>query len=91
MKHARNCGWAISVSIEQAIEDGNHALEDPMSDNMRDARHKTFGSNWPHENKRGWTCKTQKVNIHNYRLELLLLIEHLDGRRWLALLPDFRE
>ncbi|KAL2042406.1 hypothetical protein N7G274_004898 [Stereocaulon virgatum] len=61
LKHARNCGWAISVCIEQAIEDGNHSLEDPMSDNMRDARYMTFDSNWPHEHKRGWTCKTQKM------------------------------
>jgi hypothetical protein len=91
LKHARNCGWAISVCIEQAIEDGNHSLEDPMSQNMRDARYMTFGSNWPHEHKRGWTCKTQKVCVRSYQSEPLLLSACPDGRCRLALLSNLRE
>ena len=91
LKHARDCGWAVSVCIEQAIEDGNHTLEDPMSENMRDARYMTFGSNWPHENKRGWTCKTQKVYVRSHQSEPLLLIKCPDGRRRLALLSNLQE
>lgn len=61
LKHAPTCGWAIAASIEQNIEDGGPILENPMSEDMQNARQMTFGTNWPHEGKRGWTCKTQKV------------------------------
>ena len=61
LKHAPYCGWAITVAIEQDIEGGSYSLEDPMSEKVLNARQMTFGSNWPHENKRGWICKTQKV------------------------------
>ena len=61
LKHSPNCGWAITIATELDIEDGNQCQEDPMCDKMLDARKMTFGSRWPHESKRGWTCKTQKV------------------------------
>ena len=68
LKHAPTCGWAVTIAIEQNIEDGSHDLEDPMSEKLRSARQMTFASRWPHESKRGWTCKTQKVYISHYLL-----------------------
>ena len=66
------CGWAITVAIEQDIENGSgsHNLEDPMSAKVLNARRMTFGSNWPHENKKGWACKIQKVRTQNVSPEL---------------------
>ena len=56
-----DCGWATTVAIEQDIENGSYSLEDPMCEKVLEARRMTFGSKWPHEHKRGWTCKVQKV------------------------------
>lgn len=61
LKHSPKCGWAITIATEFEIEYGNQSPEDPMSERLLDARRMTFGPGWPHENKRGWTCKTQKV------------------------------
>lgn len=61
LKHSPNCGWAITIATELEIEDGSQSLEDPMSERMMDARRMTFSSRWPHENKRGWRCKTPKM------------------------------
>jgi Inhibitor of Apoptosis domain len=36
-------------------------MEDPTDDRLFEARKATFGSRWPHENKRGWVCKTEKM------------------------------
>lgn len=60
-KHSPDCGWAINVCIEQEIEEGRCDGDNPMSDKMLNARKSTFGIIWPHDSKRGWTCKTQKV------------------------------
>jgi len=38
--------------------------EDPTSEKMLQARLETFGSHWPHEKKRGWLCKTRKVQTN---------------------------
>lgn len=61
LKHSPDCGWAITIATELENEDGSQSQEDPMSERMLDARRMTFGAKWPHEHKRGWTCKTQKV------------------------------
>lgn len=60
LKHSPDCGWAINMGIEQQAND---KLQDPSCEEMLDARRMTFGVNWPHEHKRGWVCKTQKVNF----------------------------
>lgn len=91
LKYAPECGWAVIAAIEESVENGSHDLEDPISEKMQSARQMTFGSKWPHENKRGWSCKTQKVLISFCPVKLLLLIHHEDGRCWLALLSDGRE
>lgn len=43
-------------------------IEDPSSEKMVEARRATFMSSWPHEGKRGWVCKTEKVIIEFYAL-----------------------
>ena len=35
--------------------------DDPMSDMMVEARRATFKNAWPHEEKKGWKCKLEKV------------------------------
>lgn len=45
------------------MEDGVLDQEDPMSEKLLNARKITFGAKWPHESKRGWMCKTQKVML----------------------------
>ncbi|KAL8831215.1 MAG: hypothetical protein Q9191_000996 [Dirinaria sp. TL-2023a] len=61
LKLAPTCGWAINVCIEQSIVVSFQQDEAPNSARMSDARKMTFGSRWPHEAKRGWVCKTQKM------------------------------
>ena len=39
------------------------APEDPMSDNMTEARRATFAGKWPHDGKKGWVCNTEKVSL----------------------------
>lgn len=55
------CGWAIIARIEQNVEHGINEQEDPMGHRLMDARRMTFGANWPHENKKSWVGKTEKV------------------------------
>ena len=81
LKLAPHCGWAINVCIEKSIQPGTGEDEAPNSARMSDARKMTFGSRWPHEAKRGWVCKTQKV-INPLMTNLLLLT---DIGRWLML------
>ncbi|KAI4167785.1 MAG: hypothetical protein LQ343_006917 [Gyalolechia ehrenbergii] len=56
------CGWAALVRIEQDIEKGRLEQKDPVDENLLNARKMTFGTMWPHEDKRGWLCKTQKMS-----------------------------
>lgn len=61
LKLSPNCGWAINVGIEQNVEAATRNDLSPRSEQMTEARKMTFASAWPHEAKRGWLCKTQKV------------------------------
>lgn len=61
LKHSPECGWAVNVAIELEREDGCDILANPSAEYLLRARTMTFGSSWPHENKRGWTCKIRKV------------------------------
>ncbi|KAI4216229.1 MAG: hypothetical protein LQ351_001239 [Letrouitia transgressa] len=63
LKLAPHCAWATIAAIEQDMEDGVLDQEDPMSEKLLNARKITFGAKWPHESKRGWMCKTQKVML----------------------------
>lgn len=61
LKLSSHCGWAINVSIEQNSENATYDDGGPTSEKMAEARKMTFDSTWPHESKRGWICKAQKV------------------------------
>jgi len=62
LKHGSDCAWALLASIEQDTSFDTENMEDPTSEHMVEARRTTFESiGWPHEEKRGWTCKTQKM------------------------------
>lgn len=59
--HSPECAWALHACISLRSEDPNRAEEDPMTERMVAARTDTFQNSWPHEHKKGWKCKTQKV------------------------------
>ena len=61
LKLSPQCGWAINVCVEQKVETATIEDLNLASDKMLEARKMTFSSRWPHENKRGWLCKSQKV------------------------------
>ena len=54
-KLSSNCPWALVMSAN--LDDA----EDPTTSKMIDARRETFAGRWPHESKRGWTCKVEKM------------------------------
>ncbi|KAK7742986.1 hypothetical protein SLS63_000554 [Diaporthe eres] len=58
LKHSPECGWAITAAVEAEL--GDYALEDPRDALMSEARKATFAGRWPHENRKGWSCKTKQ-------------------------------
>jgi hypothetical protein len=60
LKLSSVCGWAIIKHAGQQADDVS-TMEDPTNDRLFEARKATFGSRWPHEHKRGWVCKTEKM------------------------------
>jgi len=61
IKHSSDCGWAIMMNIVQDATLDASSMEDPTSEQLTEARRTTFATGWPHESKRGWTCKTEKM------------------------------
>ncbi|RMZ82600.1 hypothetical protein DV738_g1578, partial [Chaetothyriales sp. CBS 135597] len=61
LKHSPECGWAIMMGIAREDKYDVTEMDDPTSTSMAEARRATFAANWPHESKRGWTCKTEKM------------------------------
>lgn len=61
LTHAPECGWAINACIRLRNGDPNRVEDDPLSEKMMEARRATFMNNWPHENRKGWKCKIQKM------------------------------
>ncbi|KAI9847620.1 MAG: hypothetical protein M1837_002194 [Sclerophora amabilis] len=59
--HSADCAWAILMSIEQRTDASKAEDEDPLSDRLMEARRATFADRWPHDGKRGWSCKTEKM------------------------------
>lgn len=55
LKHSGNCAWALVMSS------GMDGADDPTSIRMVEARRETFEGKWPHEGKRGWVCKVEKM------------------------------
>lgn len=66
LKHSPECGWAITAAVEAEL--GDYAREDPRDALMSEARKATFAGRWPHENRKGWTCKTKQVRTGNHTL-----------------------
>lgn len=60
LKHSPECGWAITAAVEAEL--GGYAAEDPRDALMVEARKATFADMWPHESKKGWSCKTKQVS-----------------------------
>ncbi|GAB7354995.1 hypothetical protein MBLNU459_g5607t1 [Dothideomycetes sp. NU459] len=56
LAHSTECGWVLSLSVQNEAEE-----RDPMSPELVLARSDTYGAMWPHEAKKGWKCKTQKM------------------------------
>ncbi len=66
MKLSQHCGWAINMSIEQRCEVQDRVEENPLSEELMEARRSTFADRWPHEQKKGWTCKTEKARAPDF-------------------------
>ncbi|KAL6246690.1 hypothetical protein RBB50_005997 [Rhinocladiella similis] len=61
LKHSNDCSWAILMDAAQSARVDINNMDDPTGEHHADARRATFGIGWPHESKRGWTCKTEKM------------------------------
>ena len=62
-----DCGYALQLGIENDLRIGDEEESNPMSEKLLEARKATFGDMWPHEKKRGWQCKSQKVSLSMLR------------------------
>lgn len=61
LRHSPECGYAIMANLTQQLHFEPDQMEDPTSAMMEEARRATFAPGWPHESKRGWICKTEKM------------------------------
>lgn len=62
LKHGPDCAWALLMSIESEQDIDASNMEDPTSEQLMEARRTTFKtSGWPHEKKKGWSCKVEKL------------------------------
>ncbi|WEW54898.1 hypothetical protein PRK78_000325 [Emydomyces testavorans] len=61
LRHSSDCGWAITMDITRRSSNPAEIV-DPTSAEIAEARRATFGTWWPHDGKRGWKCKTEKVD-----------------------------
>lgn len=59
-KHSSDCGWAILMDVTKETHNVTN-MEDPTQSRLVDARASTFEIGWPHESKRGWVCKIDKM------------------------------
>ena len=80
LTHAPECGWAINACIRLRNGDPNRVEDDPLSEKMMEARRATFMNNWPHEDKRGWKCKIQKVRTVMFAFQVATNIISIDDR-----------
>ncbi|PGH07129.1 hypothetical protein GX51_01916 [Blastomyces parvus] len=60
LRHSSECGWAIMMDIVRRFSNPAE-IEDPTNARIVEARRATFASMWPHDGKRGWVCKTEKM------------------------------
>lgn len=64
LHHSRDCPWAMIICASKADELSHDEYVDPLGEAMTEARRATFADRWPHEGKKGWTCKVEKVRLH---------------------------
>lgn len=71
LAHSHGCAWATAISVTKADDATEQETRDPMSDEMFNARKATFtaGEGWPHENKKGWKCKINKLAEAGWALD----------------------
>ena len=61
LKHSPECGWALVMTVAQDSNLDPKNMEDPTGQQFTDARRATFAIGWPHEAKRAWKCKTERM------------------------------
>lgn len=62
LKHGSDCAWALLMSLDREREFEPSSMEDPTNEHMASTRQTTFESiGWPHEGKKGWLCKIEKM------------------------------
>ncbi|KZF25196.1 hypothetical protein L228DRAFT_265671 [Xylona heveae TC161] len=61
LHHSPDCGWAIILAVARQTEHNEDKDDHPGSSRLKEARKATFQGSWPHEKKRGWVCKTEKM------------------------------
>lgn len=64
LAHSASCHWAQAVFAGVSAQQEDRAVaQDPMQEDLLAARRGTFehGAGWPHESKRGWKCKVQRM------------------------------
>ena len=62
LKHGSDCAWALLMTIQNERDYNTSSMEDPTAANLSDARQYTFVTmKWPHQSKRGWVCKIDKM------------------------------
>lgn len=61
LKHSPECGYATLMNIAREAHYDTNNIDDPTSASIEQARRATFEAGWPHESKRGWTCKTEQM------------------------------
>ena len=83
LTHSPDCAWAISKSLERKFANDEAVDTDPMSEEMVAIRTRTFGDNWPNEQKKGWKPKVAKVGSEYSQILELLLTNCLACRSWL--------
>lgn len=64
LKHSAGCGWAITAAVDAELE--GYEQVHPGEATMVEARKATFAGRWPHDGKRGWTCKTKQASSPLY-------------------------
>ncbi|KAF7846286.1 hypothetical protein BT93_L4666 [Corymbia citriodora subsp. variegata] len=62
LQHGSDCAWAVLMALDAETDFDTSNMEDPTDTRLSDARRSTFDRiDWPHQNKRGWLCKVEKM------------------------------
>ncbi|KAI5286346.1 hypothetical protein KEM54_006863, partial [Ascosphaera aggregata] len=64
LRLSQGCGWAIMMDIARKSSNSD-SIEDPTTSRIKEARRATFRG-WPHDGKRGWACKGDKLSLDGW-------------------------